>query len=143
MSRAPEARSRLFWPGALAGWAVMALAVRGLLHFHRTTKPWAVARLVVGLDLVHDFVLVPVVLVVGVVVTRVVPARPRRALIVGLVLSGVVTLYAYPFVRGFGRSAATPSRLPNNYATGLVTVLAIVWVVVAVGAVVLSRVRSR
>lgn len=143
MSRVPEARSRLFWPGAVMGWAVMAFAVRGLLHFHRTTNPWATVRLVVGLDLVHDFLLVPVVLVIGVVVTRLVPLRLRRPLIVGLLLSGVVTLYAYPFVRGFGRSATTPSRLPNNYATGLVTVLSIVWVVVVVGAIVTSWVRSR
>ena len=121
----------------------MAFAVRGLLHFHRSTNPWVVAKLVVGLDIVHDFVVVPVVLVIGVVVTRIVPPSARRPLIGGLVLSAVVTLYAYPFVRGFGRSAATPSRLPDNYATGLVTVLAIVWAGVVAGAVVVSRMRAR
>jgi hypothetical protein len=121
----------------------MAFAVRGLLHFHRSTNPWATLKLVVGLDLVHDVVLVPMVLVVGAIVTRLVPGAARRPLVVGLVLSGVVALYAYPFVRGFGRSAATPSRLPNNYATGLITVLAIVWAVVVVGAVLGARVRRR
>ena len=46
------------------------------------------------------------------------------------------TAFAYPAIRGFGRSKATPSRLPNNYATGLLTTLAFVWGVLAVVAVV-------
>ena len=143
MSHPPETRSRLFWPGAVVGGAVMAFAVRGLLHAHRSTNPWATVRLLVGLDIVHDLVLVPVLLLMGVVVTRVVPRRVRVPLIVGLVLSGVATLYAYPFVRGFGRSAATPSRLPNNYATGLAMVLAAVWVVVVAGSAAAARLRRR
>jgi hypothetical protein len=141
MSPAREPRSRLFWPGVVIGWALMAFAVRGLLHAHRSTNPQATVRLLVGLDIVHDFVLVPVVLLVGLALKRVVPPRVRAPLTVGLVVSGVVTLYAYPFVRGFGRSAATPSRLPNNYATGLATVLAAVWITVLVGAAVVARVR--
>lgn len=141
MSVEPASRSRLFWPGALVGGAIMAFAVRGLLHYHRSTNPVATVRLLVGLDIVHDLVLVPVVLLVGVGVARLVPARARAAVVVGLVLSGVAALYAYPFLRGFGRSAATPSRLPNNYATGLVTVLAVVWVVVIVGATAVARRR--
>ena len=84
-----------------------------------------------------------VVLIVGLVLKRVVPSHLRRPLITGLVLSGILTLYSYPLVRGFGRSAATPSRLPNNYAAGLVTVLIVVWVAVIVGTVATARLRRR
>jgi hypothetical protein len=121
----------------------MALGVRGLLQHHGQARFLPVARLALGLDVAHDLVLAPVVIVVGAALARVIPARHRAPVQAGLILSAVVALYAYPLVRGFGRSpAAGPSRLPGNYGAGLVLVLAAIWAVV-LAFVAVSQLRAR
>jgi len=111
----------------------MVMGVRGLLQHSRQARLLPVARLALGLDLVHDLVLAPFVILVGVAVARLVPPRPRPAVQAGLIVSGIVTLYAYPVVRGFGRSpSAGSSRLPGNYGAGLLAVLATIWTVALV-----------
>jgi hypothetical protein len=125
-------RPWIFWPLALTGWALMVFAVRGLVGARDVTKPVAVARLLVGLDLVHDLVVVPAALLIAALVLRR-TGRLRAPLTVGLILTAVAAAYAYPFVRGYGRAGSTPSRLPGNYAHGLLAVAVAIWVVVAVG----------
>ncbi len=135
-----EGRSKLFWPLAVLGWCVMVYAVRGIFTHSADTNPSQLVRLLVGLDLVHDLVLAPIVVVAGYGLTRLVPARVRPPVTAGLFVSAVVALYAYPLVRGFGRFAEfNSSRLPNNYATGLITVIAVVWAVTAVLVVIRLR----
>ncbi|MDQ6928153.1 MAG: hypothetical protein M3159_05750 [Actinomycetota bacterium] len=138
-------RSKLFWPLALLGWLVMTYAIRGIFMHSRDTNPSQLFRLLVGLDLVHDLVLAPLVIAAGYGLTKLVPARVRPPVTAGLFVSAAVVLYSYPLVRGFGRFAAfNSSRLPNNYATGLVVVLAAIWVVTGVlVAVRLRRHQSR
>ena len=142
-TRPAQPRSRWFWPLALVGWTVIAYGGRGLFRQHRSTNPTATLRLGLGLDLVHDLVVVPIVLALGAVLVRVLPQRWRAPVTVGLILSATTALYAYPFVRGFGRSPTTPSRLPNNYATGLASVLAGIWLAVAIGAALIEWQRAR
>jgi hypothetical protein len=137
-----ERRHWLFWPLALAGWAMIAFAIRGLLLHHRDTNPWAVAKTVVALDLVHDLLLAPAALLAGIGLTRVFAGRAKVPVVVGLFVSAVTTLYAYPLLRGYGRSATTPSRLPNRYGWGLAAVLAVVWVVVGAATALRAR-RAR
>ena len=72
--------------------------------------------------------LVPFVLVVGSFVARVVPAPIRAPIQAGLICSGVVVLFAFPFVQRYG---ANPSILPQDYGRGLLTVLTAVWIVTA------------
>lgn len=120
----------------------MVYAVRGIFMHSVDTNPSQLFRLLIGLDLVHDLLLAPIVVIAGYGLTRLVPARVRPPVTAGLFVSAVVALYAYPLVRGFGRFAEfNSSRLPNNYATGLVTVLAAVWAVTAV--LVVIRLRRR
>lgn len=145
-STPPEAeRSRWFWPLALSGWAVITYAIVGLVVHRGRTKPLAVARLLIGLNLAHDLVVVPVAIGVGVVGLRLVPARARATVKAALATSAVVALFAYPLVRAYGRNpAAGPSRLPNNYAHGLVVTLLVVWVgtaLVGIGAALVRRLR--
>jgi hypothetical protein len=133
-------RSRLFWPLAIAGWLIMAYAIRGIFMHEADTNPAQLFRLLIGLDLVHDLLLAPVVILAGYGLTRLVPARVRPPVTAGLFVSGVVLLYSYPLIRGFGRFADfNSSRLPNNYATGLLLVLAAVWAVIAVLVVIVLR----
>lgn len=57
------------------------------------------------------------------------PARVRAPVEVGLIVSGVVVLFAWPFLRGYGLRPDNPSALPNDYAAGLAGVLGGVWLV--------------
>lgn len=124
-------RSHLFWPAVLAGWAVMIWALLGLLHQRRDTNPAALGRLFLGLDLLHDLLLAPIVVGVGLIMRRLVPRRARAAVQAALLCSGVLVLVSAPSVRGYGRRRANPSILPNNYGHGLLVVLAGVWAVAA------------
>lgn len=144
-SPAPESaprRSPWFWPLALVGWATMAYAVRGIFQHERDTNPAQLFRLLVGLDLVHDLLLAPAVAAVGFPLVRVIPARIRPSVTAAIFVSAVVSLYAYPLVRGYGRFAEfNSSRLPNNYARGLLVVLGAIWAVT--GVIVALRLRRR
>jgi hypothetical protein len=121
------------WPvvaGAVVGFAFAAVGVRSLLAESHDTHPVVVVRWLVGLALVHDLVLVPLVLVVGVAVHRWAPARVWVS--AALLVSGSLALVAWPFVRGYGRQAGNPSILPRNYGHGLAVYLGTVWVVTVV-----------
>ena len=128
--------SPLFWPAVLVGWAFIANGVRGVLENHRVVHLSGFLRVFVGALLVHDVLLAPFVIALGTIVSRVVRPAIRAAVQAGLIISGVVVLFAFPFVRGYGRVPDNPTILPRNYAQGLAMVLAVVWLgVVAVAAV--------
>lgn len=87
----------------------------------------------IGLTLVHDLVLAPIVCLVGLAVGRLLPLSARGPVAAGLFVSATVTAVAWPAVRGYGRLPDDPSVLPGNYAGGLAIVLVAVWAAVAVG----------
>jgi hypothetical protein len=122
-------RSRLFWPAVVAGGLIMGVGVRGLLVNAGDTVPRRWLVVFVGSALAHDLLLAPVVVLLGVAVARLVPVWVRPAVQAGLICSGVVVLFAYPLVRGFGRRADNPTILPLDYGRGLVVVLAAIWLV--------------
>lgn len=127
---------KLFWPALLVGWAFIANGVRGLLENRQVAPISGFGRIFVGAAVVHDLLLAPFVLAVGTLVARLVPRAIRPAVQAGLIISGSVVLFAFPFVRGYGRVPDNPTILPRNYAQGLVLVLAVVWLAVASLAVV-------
>nr|MBA3653360.1 hypothetical protein [Actinomycetota bacterium] len=59
----------------------------------------------------------------------------------GLLISGALSLVAWPLVRGYGRSAGNPSILPRNYGAGLAGTLIVVWTGILVFGVLLRRRR--
>lgn len=128
---------------SVAGGLVLLYGVRGLLQHRGATHPYETLRLLVGLDIVHDLLVVPIVLGLWILVRRVTPAAVAAVLTAGAFISAVVAVFAYPAIRGYGRVTTTPSRLPNNYATGLSTTLAVVWGVLAVVAAVSAWRRRR
>jgi len=85
------------------------------------------ARFAVGGVAVHDLLLAPLVVVVGVLLARLVPERVRDLVQGGLVVSGTLAALAAPFVLGYGRRADDPSALPLDYGRGLLVTLAAVW----------------
>lgn len=128
---------RLFWAGAAAGWAVMGAGVWGLVAEADRTRPADAARFALGLVVVHDLVLAPLVVLVGWGVARLVPPGARGPVQAALVVSAVVLLFAAPFVRGYGRVSTNPSILPRHYGRGTAVVVAAVWG--AAGAVLARR----
>ena len=95
-----------------------------------------------GSAIVHDGLIAPFVTVVGIVLGPVLPARLRGPVRGAAALSLLVTIFAIPLVRSFGRHAGNSSTLPLDYARNLAVVLVLVWV--AAAAVVAWRtVRAR
>ncbi len=118
--------------GLTIGIPIIAYGVRGVWVDSARTHPFELARWVVGGALVHDLVVVPVVLALGVAVRWVVSDdQVRRVLRFGFIVSAPLSLLAWPFIRGYGRRPAVPSLLPRNYLMGLVVYLTITWAVVA------------
>ena len=71
----------------------------------------------------HDFLLVPLTLLLGVALVRLLPANVRAPVAGGLVVLGTVTLMAVPVLGGWGANADNPTILDRNYTVG--------WLVVA------------
>ncbi len=118
--------------GLIIGIPIVAYGLRGVWVDSARAHPFELVRWVVGAALVHDLVFVPLVLALGVAVRWVVrDDQVRRALRVGFIVSGSLSLVAWPFIRGYGRRPAVPSLLPRNYLMGLVVYLTITWAVVA------------
>lgn len=77
--------------------------------------------------LLHDGLVAPVVGLVGLGLTRVLPRPWRAPVAVGLVLTGVLTLLSVPLLwRPFG-TAVNPGLHDRDYGTGLAIALGIVW----------------
>jgi len=134
-------RGPLFWLSAAAGWAVIGYGLRGLLHHHVDTRPSNLATFFAGGALIHDLVVAPILITVGVVIGRYVPGRIRAVVQAALIVSGGLALFSYPLVRGYAHRLHNPSSLPHNYTANLVLVLAIVWTVAAT--ILVIRLRRR
>jgi hypothetical protein len=114
----------------LAGMAGMALAVYGIL-FGGGTNPGGQLMFLILLVIAHDLVLLPLVIGLGAVILRFVPAPGRAAVQGGLSASVVVIVLALPFVLGFGRMPSNATVLPLNYWHGLLIMLGVIWAVAA------------
>jgi hypothetical protein len=132
-----------FWITAAVGWAVIIFGLRDLLHHHLDTRPPNVARFVIGGALIHDLLVAPVVLAVGLAVARIVPGSIRAIVQTAFIVSGTVTLFSYPLVRGYAHILRNPSSLPHNYTANLAVVLGCVWGIAAIAAVIRLRRLTR
>ena len=123
----------IFWVGLLIGGGVMAFGLRGALMGLGSDSAIDVARWVVSADVLHDFLIAPIAVALGWVVGRLVPARFRAPVQAGLVASAITLAIGWPGLRGYGRHIVpdNPSVQPQNYATAVLTILAIIWGVVA------------
>ena len=84
--------------------------------------------------MVHDLLWAPLILLGGVVVSRLVPARIRAATQAVLFVVGCAALVAWPEVRDYARVLHNPTSLPRNYAASLAVVAASVMALTLVGA---------
>ena len=103
----------------LAGWAVIVFALHGMIS-EPAANPPNLFRLLIGLNVVNDALVIPVVLAISLLVRRVLPRWALVPAQVGLFASAVVVLYAYPLLGGWGHTTrAGPSRLPYDYSHSL------------------------
>jgi hypothetical protein len=125
----------LFWLTLTAGWAVIVFGVHGLISNWSGSNPPAVLRTVIGLNVVNDALVVPLVLGFAATCRRFLPSWLLVPVQVGLIVTAVVVLYSYPLVGSWGKSSrAGTSRLPWNYAHNLAVVIAVIWAICALQA---------
>lgn len=93
----------------------------------RTAPVLGVGGWWLGGPLIVDLIAVPVVVVVGVAIGRVVPAPWRRYVAAASALTILLTLVAFPFLTGLGRRPDNPSLLDRDYGAGYLTLVAIIW----------------
>ena len=127
----PPRRGRLFWVTAAVGWVVIGWGLRGALHHRIDTRPTELTRFFVGGAVIHDLIFAPVVLLAGVAVAHLTPRRWRSYIQAALIISGLLVLFTYPEVRGYAKGLHNPTSLTHNYATNLIVVIAVEWVVTA------------
>ena len=90
----------------------------------------------------HDFVLVPLTLLLGLALIRLLPANLRAPVAGGLVVLGTVTLMAVPVLGGWGANADNPTILDRNYTAGWLVVAGVTILVVVVTIVLRAGGRS-
>ncbi len=130
----------LFWISAAAGWLVIGVGLRGIFAHDIDTRPTNLAKFVVAGALLHDLLIAPVVIVIGVALARAVPRRARATVQGALAVTAIVALFSYPLVRAYGLNTHNPTSEPHNYTLNLLIVLGVVWVVAA--GLVIRRVRT-
>lgn len=116
-----------WWAGLAIGGAVMAYAVWGIFEHRDGTNPPALAKWVIGSALVHDGLVAPLVVVVGIGLGLILPLRVRGPVRGAVALSLLVTIFSIPLLRTFGQHGDNSSTLPLDYGRNLVIVLALVW----------------
>ncbi|MGV8910485.1 MAG: hypothetical protein ACOH1Y_16000 [Propionicimonas sp.] len=97
------------------------------LLIERTAPVLGVAGWWLGGPLIVDLIAVPIVVVTGVAIGRVVPLRWRRDVSVASALTVMITLVALPFLTGLGRRTDNPSLLDRNYWAGYLALVAVAW----------------
>jgi hypothetical protein len=132
--------SKAFWIGLVAGWAVMAFGVAGLIVNRADTKPLEVALRFVELVLVHDAVVAPLAFVVGAIATRWLPAIVRGPVRGAMAMSVIAIVFALPLVQRLG-ARQNSSVLPLAYGPNLAIVLGAIWLAAA-GVVVCGVVKK-
>ena len=121
----------VFWTLTLLGVAIIGFGAFGIWT-HRgdgvldlRLRPWL--TWFVGAIVLHDLVIAPIVLLIGRGLRFVRPRLLRGPLQVGLALTALLTLMAFPLLRGYGARAVSPSQLPRDYVSGWLVLLAAVW----------------
>jgi hypothetical protein len=125
-----------WWTGLSVGGAVALFGLAGLLRDATKTMPLVWLKWLVGLLLVHDFVLAPLAHLAGRRLRDRAPEAWRWTLQMGLVTSGVLVLASVPVLYGAGRRTqpGNASVLPGTYPLALAGVLTVVWLgVLALG----------
>lgn len=116
-----------FWVGLAVATPILGYGVTGALTQLPGVQLTSFLRYVVGAAVINDVVVAPAVGVLAWLVVRRVPAVAVGPVQAALLVSGVVGLVAWPFVRGYGVTEGEPSFLSRDYAASVLTVWAVIW----------------
>ena len=105
----------------LSGIAVMAYGIDRLVHEPLIPNVTQVGEWLLGALILHDFVIAPFCLIVGFVVSKVVPARIRGVVQGSLVVMGAAVVITVPLL--VKPVPSIPTVLPMDYAHNLTVVL--------------------
>jgi hypothetical protein len=130
------------WLFLLPGLAAVVYGAHGLLTAGRRVPLGSWLTWFLGSALLNDLVIAPVWIGLGWLSARLLPRAARPAVVVGVAVSGVLSLVALPFVLGRGADPANPSFLPRNYGLTLLVLVLVVWALTAVAALLAVR-RAR
>lgn len=100
---------------------------------------WSLLAYLGGGVVVHDFVLAPVVVVLGVLAARVAPEAWRAPMAVAVVVWGTVSVMAVPVLGRFGALADNPTLLDRPYLSSWAVGTALVLAAVAAAGAVRAR----
>ena len=123
-----------FWVAFVVGSAVMAW---GAWLFVESTSPGDLLALVAAVvvsDLLVDWLVLPVVVLAGWLVSRYLPPWLRAPAQVALMATGAVLLVGWLPLRGSARSVGNPTIQPVDYGPAIAVTLAVVWSVAGVWA---------
>jgi hypothetical protein len=128
--------------GLVLGVPIMLFGIRGAVIDAHDTHPAELGRWLIGVAVVHDLVVLPMVGALAWAVRRAVPAVAWPAARAGAIAAGTLVVVSWPFARGYGASAGNPSLLSRDYVVGPLLAVAAIVAVTAVAAVV-AVVRQR
>lgn len=117
-----------WWLGLAVGGGIFLFGLRGFIVDEAQTQPMDWLKWVLGGLLSHDAILAPVAIVVGWLLTRLVPVAVRGGIQGTLAVAATVVVMAYPVLRAEGREPDNPSLLPLDYGKNLAIVIAIILV---------------
>ena len=132
------------WLVIVAGFVVMGWAVWGVFAESERTAPASWFTWLIGGALVHDLVVLPLVVLVGIGFASM--ARPglARCLRWAVAVGAVITVASFPVVARFGERSDNPTVLPLPAGRNLVFIwLGLLAVAVVVGVVWDSRLAAR
>ncbi len=115
----PDAGSRLLALRLVVGAAGGLLGAYGayrILSKPKTTRPFELVRWLIGSVIIHDGLIVPATLLIGLVLTRLVPARARRYLQGTLVAIAVLIPPVALEIHRRGSQPAVKALENQNYA---------------------------
>jgi len=130
------------------GAAGVALALFGVLRIFQNedrTNPRGLARWLIGAVILHDGVLVPTTMLVGLVLTHLLRPRLLRFVQGALVVSGLITIIAIPLIDRRGSQPVVKALEQQNYGLHLAVLVGLVVGVTAIaygGQVVRDRRRA-
>jgi hypothetical protein len=126
------------------GIVMIGIGIRGIVDHPADTHPRSWVIWIVGAALGDDLVVIPVLLVVGAIVMRIVPVAARSVVQVALMISGAVSAIGVVAILASNRRvhANNPSLLPLPYVRNLLLILVVIWLIAAtVGLTVVLRRR--
>ena len=129
-STLPRTSPWFFWACVAVGTTMILFGLHSVQRTRSTPIYWVV-RWMAGLLVVHDGLITIAVGMAGWALARWLPdwlSGPVRG---ALALSTIVVVFSLPLWQRRGINPSNPSRLPLNYASAVLTVLAAVWCVSA------------